>query len=93
MASDIMYLLEFKKHNYVGLFQDVIHNVMASDLVVPAGSYKWNYGIMQELFQNVRPDVITSYTQNIQYECLVFCDCTINGNHWLIEDMASWRIL
>ncbi|KAI5427735.1 hypothetical protein KIW84_032951 [Lathyrus oleraceus] len=45
------------------------------------------------IFPDVKPDVMTSCTQNIQYECLVFCDCTIGGNHWLIEDMASWRNL
>ena len=60
---------------------------MTSDMVVPAGRYKWNYGIMQELFQDVRPDVMTSCTQNIQCECLVFCDFTINGNLCMIEDL------
>ena len=65
---------------------------MASDMVVPAGSYKWNYGIMQELFQDVRPDVMTSCTQNIQGECYVLCDCAFNGNLCMIEDLICRRI-
>jgi hypothetical protein len=40
--------MEFKKNNYAGLYQDVIHNVMASYMYVHAGNYKWSYGIMQD---------------------------------------------
>ena len=71
------------------IVSDDIHNVMASDMVVPAGIYKRNYEVMQELFQDVRPDVTTSCTQNIQGECLVFCDCIINGNLCMIDDLIS----
>ena len=48
--------------------------------------------IMQDFFQDVRPDVMTSCTQNIQYECLVFCDCTINGNLCMIDKMIEHTI-
>ena len=50
MASDIgctCWSLN-ERHVHAGLFQDGIHKVMASDMVVPAGSYKRNYWIMQD---------------------------------------------
>ncbi|KAI5412128.1 hypothetical protein KIW84_056982 [Lathyrus oleraceus] len=50
MASDIgctCWSLN-ERHVHAGLFQDVIHKVMASDMVVPVGSYKRNYWIMQD---------------------------------------------
>ena len=85
-----MYLLELKwKTCSCRIVSDDIHNVMVSDMVVPAIKRNMDYA---GFFQDIRPDVMTSCTQNIQYECLVFCDCTINGNLWMIEDMASWRI-
>jgi hypothetical protein len=44
------------------------------------------------LFQDVRPDVMTSCTQNIQGECYVLCDCAFNGNLCMIEDLICKRI-
>ena len=44
-----MYLLELKwKTCSCRIVSDDIHKVMASDMVVPAGSYKRNYWIMQD---------------------------------------------
>ena len=44
-----MYLLELKwKTHSCRIVSDDIHNVMASDMVVPAKSYKRNYWIMQD---------------------------------------------
>ena len=40
--------VKMEKHNYAGLYQDVIHDVMTSDVCEPAGSYRRNYGIMQD---------------------------------------------
>ena len=40
MASDMCVPtgVKMEKHNYAGLFQNVIHKVMASDMYVPAGA-------------------------------------------------------
>ena len=100
-----MYLLELKwKTCSCRIVSDDIHNVMTSDMVVPAGSYKRNYWIMQDFSRMSDPmswhPVHRTFSMNVW--CFVIAQLMAiyvwlkiwfagAFNHWLQPDLLIFQ--